>query len=93
MCIGDQPDAPYSASPTPPVDTGAGAVSGGGPPVGVVKGRHSRGRSMTNKAEMMSRPSSAKAKIDVVSSHDVGGGFPRPMSPPSAPPIRETEVS
>lgn len=61
--------------------------------MGVVKRHHSRGRSMTNKAEMMSRPSSAKAKMEVVTAHDVGGGFPRPMSPPVVPPIKEAEVS
>lgn len=49
-------DSPISASPPSRTDTESG--------VGPIKRRHSRGRSVTSKAEMMSRPNSAKASYN-----------------------------
>ena len=88
---GDMPDTPHSYSPPPSADSGACAPIGVVSVVSGIKHRHSRGRSITNSAEMM-RPSSAKAKLDYTSGMDVGGASSRSMSP-IGPSVREPQVS
>jgi len=71
--LGDLPDGPtrYSPPPVPAPDNSSPSVGGpllggGGGGGGIPKKKHSRGRSMTSKAEMMGRPNSAKARVDYV---------------------------
>lgn len=72
--LGEKVDGPMNESPLPPAEVG---LIGSGE---TVKRRHSRGKSVTSKAEMMSRPSSARAKMEVTTQSKE---HRRPMSPPA----------
>lgn len=81
---GEMTDGAAPLSPPLPSDSESGTLGG------VVKRRHSRGRSVTSKAEMMSRPNSAKARVDYNSQptgpreHALAGGVAnRATSPPT----------
>lgn len=71
---GDLPDAP-SPLPLSPLSPPPSAESGAG-----VRRRHTRVRSVTSRAEMMSRPSSARARVEVQQPQDHPSS-PLPTSP------------
>ena len=52
---------------------------------GPVRRRHSRGRSVTSKAEMMGRPNSAKASYTPPQPQQGGGSSKEPLNRPTSP--------